>query len=266
MKFAVLSNINMDSLENHLQFLELDRFYSCGYNQHIQDLINPDSQLYKTNFDYIFVHIEGEELLKDDYYSLDKDATLNNFEILVDSIKKYTHQNPSTTIIISEIVLPPFSFASFINESNSLSQIEISLNKRLRQFAQDYKNILILEFGRLIKIHGHNQLIDEKYWYLGRIKYSFVGFAALATEIQNIHTAYNGKTKKVLILDLDNTLWGGIVGEDGHDGLQLSEDGIGKCYRDFQKAIRSIKQLGVLLAICSKNNIDDVDEVFKKIK
>ena len=68
--------------------------------------------------------------------------------------------------------------------------------------------------------------------------------------------------KKVLILDCDNTLWGGVIGEDGIDNIQIGQDGKGKAFLDFQKKIKLLSQTGVLLCISSKNNQDDVMEVF----
>jgi FkbH-like protein len=72
------------------------------------------------------------------------------------------------------------------------------------------------------------------------------------------------RTKKLLVVDLDNTLWGGVIGEEGIDGIQLGEDGVGKCYRDFQRAIAGLKRQGVLLAINSKNNLQDVQDAFER--
>jgi len=86
----------------------------------------------------------------------------------------------------------------------------------------------------------------------------------LADEVQCVWNAYHGKTKKVLVVDLDNTLWGGVVGEDGAQGVRLSEEGEGKAYRDFQKAMHALKSLGIIFAINSKNNEADVRELFEK--
>jgi FkbH-like protein len=86
----------------------------------------------------------------------------------------------------------------------------------------------------------------------------------LANEIQNVLVCLQGKTKKVLILDLDNTLWGGVLGEEGWENVHLSEEGVGKIFVDFQKKIKQLKEMGVLLVSCSKNNETDVREMFEK--
>src|SRR5262249_53715036 len=129
-------------------------------------------------------------------------------------------------------------------------------------FAESHPNVYMLDFERILRLQGYNALHDEKYWYLGRIKYSQAGFRTLAEEFESLLGAIRRPAKKVLVLDLDNTLWGGVLGEDGAEGIKLSEEGAGKAYRDFQKAIKALKSLGVLLALNSKNNEDEVRRLF----
>ena len=97
---------------------------------------------------------------------------------------------------------------------------------------------------------------------MGRIKLNSRAFEILGAEIKNLTDAYHGQIRKVLALDIDNTLWGGIVGEDGVKGIKLSEEGIGKVYVDFQRAVKALKSLGIILALCSKNNYADIKEAF----
>src|ERR1700744_5172259 len=98
-------------------------------------------------------------------------------------------------------------------------------------------------------------------WYAGRIRYTARMFEVLATTIRQELAAPAQKSRKVLILDLDNTLWGGIVGALGPTGVALGEDGKGRCYRDFQRALKALQKTGVLLAITSKNELADVEEI-----
>ena len=267
MNLAVLSNINIDSLKMHLKNSSVDKIMFSGYNQYLRDLIDPNSFIFKEKIDYIFLHLDGEELLSNEIYSLKKHNVLKEIDTLVLAINKYLEQFPLTTFIISQINFPPFSFSTYIISSSTVETIlsvEIKINKKLYEFSRKNKNIIIFDFKRIINFFGYSELYDDKYWYLGRIKYSYKGFEVLTKELLSLINAHKGKSKKVLILDIDNTLWGGIIGEDGINGIKLSEDEVGKCYRDFQKAIKSLKDIGVLLALCSKNNESDVMEVFAK--
>ena len=98
-------------------------------------------------------------------------------------------------------------------------------------------------------------------WYAGRIRYTARMFDALATTVRQLISACTQACRKVLVVDLDNTLWGGIVGEVGPDGVALGEDGSGRCYRDFQRSLKALQRTGVLLAVASKNDQADVEEI-----
>ncbi len=249
-KLAILSNTNMDPLRNHLQRFGFPDLYFAGYNQWQSDLLNPESGLSIFAPDNIFIHLYAEEF---------------NSEIsdLFDSIEFYSNRNPGVNFIVSDFSYPPYSVQTYISRANKR---ELELNQALYAFAEKNSNLFILNFNRLISLHGYNTLFDDKFWYLGRIIHSSKGFAILATELNNIFNCLLGKTKKVLILDLDNTLWGGVVGELGWQNIQLSQEGVGRIYLDFQKKIKQLQQTGVLLAICSKNNENDIREVFENNK
>lgn len=110
---------------------------------------------------------------------------------------------------------------------------------------------------------GAAQFYDWRYWYMARSPYSRSALAELATEIAKYVRALAGRARKCLVLDCDNTMWGGIVGEDGLDGIKIGVEHPGAAFRDFQQEILNLYHRGVILAICSKNNEQDVAEVFR---
>ena len=111
---------------------------------------------------------------------------------------------------------------------------------------------------------GRSLLYSNKRWYLGGLRFSTAGEKLIARELERILDAQLVARKKCLLLDLDNTLWGGVIGEDGVEGIQLSETGEGARYRDFQLRIRELGRMGVILGIVSKNNEADAFEVFER--
>ena len=189
----------------------------------------------------------------------------DKLDYLFTSMENYLESRPNTVIVLNNLYLNPYRTETHLdaNSEYSFSDIEISLNRKIKEFAKDSPSFIILDWKRAVSFYGYKSLYDIKYWYLGRIKYTKLGFEILNKEFESLLKAYTGKIKKVLVLDLDNVLWGGIIGEDGLDGIKLSEDGIGKAYRDFQKLIKQMKDIGILLTICSKNNLEDVKEVFE---
>ena len=105
---------------------------------------------------------------------------------------------------------------------------------------------------------------DSRLYYIGRSRYSIDCLKDISQKILETIKRIQIPPKKVLILDCDNTLWGGVVGEDGPLGINIGTDGIGTIYKDFQKSVLRLKNEGIILCICSKNNPDDIAEVFKK--
>src|SRR6185312_4542024 len=99
-------------------------------------------------------------------------------------------------------------------------------------------------------------------YYSARCRMSQRGLAELARQAATLLARITNPAKKVLALDCDNTLSGGVIGEDGLAGIQLGQDGLGAAYVDFQRQIRSLSERGILIVLLSKNNQEDVSKVF----
>ncbi|MDP2724611.1 MAG: HAD-IIIC family phosphatase [Bacteroidales bacterium] len=139
-----------------------------------------------------------------------------------------------------------------------------SYNDSIFELAAGNRQIKVLDFSTFASEYGLKELIDKRHFYLSQVPVS----PRLARNfnqwfLQKI-SAIEGVRKKCLVLDLDNTLWGGILGEDGISGIQLGNTYPGNCYRDFQSWIKEIQNTGVILALCSKNNPEDVQQAFSQ--
>ncbi|MEA2018813.1 MAG: HAD-IIIC family phosphatase, partial [Campylobacterota bacterium] len=198
------------------------------------DSVSTKSFLYKSDSEIIILFLDINELNE-------------NIDDVISAVDKFIVQT-NKTVILNTVCYTPIYIDTFLNKS---LENELNINLKLLSFSRKNSNVLLLDFLKLIK---QNNFIDEKYWYMARIKYSKFGFELISREIINIIKTYKYGSKKVLVLDMDNTLWGGIIGEDE---IKLSNDGVGKIYLDFQKNIKKLHELGILLAVCSKNNYDD---------
>tara|TARA_Y100000031_G_scaffold153761_1_gene199728 strand:+ start:248 stop:1891 length:1644 start_codon:yes stop_codon:yes gene_type:complete len=248
---------------------DYDQIYFAGYNQYFLELINENSKINRNKFDYILLHLDGSEFLNNyilSSHDLEQKRELINTDIqkLFEAIKIYVNNNRSCVIIFTTIAINPYYPSTYLDNDPrfSLSMIKNHINDKIKQFGSDYINIIILDWERIVNQFGFENLYDEKFFYIGRIKYSDNGFSKFHNEINNLKSAFLKNIKKIIVLDLDNTLWGGIIGEDGINGINLSEDGIGKAFRDFQKTLKYITDFGIILAICSKNNLNDVKKCF----
>jgi predicted enzyme involved in methoxymalonyl-ACP biosynthesis len=110
---------------------------------------------------------------------------------------------------------------------------------------------------------GAKDFYDWRYWHMAHAPYGRSALAELACEVQKHVRAETGRVRKCLILDCDNTLWGGIVGEDGVNGIRIGAEHPGTAYRKFQLEVLNLYHRGVILGLCSKNNHEDVLEVLR---
>ncbi|GAA0085614.1 HAD family hydrolase [Clostridium sp. CTA-7] len=243
--------------------------YFSEYNQFMQNIIDENSDLYKSKSDITILAIRLEELypsIYEDFNSLNtnkiiKDIT-EQFISIIDNINK----NSRTNIIINNFITPIYSINSLSDYSSEDSQISFirKVNFILLDIASRYSNVHILDNEQIASNIGKKSICDYGKWYLYKNPYKPSYYIELSKEYRKYVQAIFGIRKKCMILDLDNTLWGGIVGEDEIDGIKLGEDYPGKCYKDFQRVLLNLKKNGMLLAVNSKNNYDDAIKVINE--
>ena len=187
-----------------------------------------------------------------------KPTTINNY---IEKLELIISNLPESKTIILITMLNVFDIQWEQEDFSLKSEIE-NYNNTLYQIALKQNNIKIIDIEKFV--YNKKNIMDWKYYYISGIeinpKLAF-GFSQWLTSQLN---GINLIRKKCLVLDLDNTLWGGILGEDGLSGILLNEDYPGKAFRDFQKLILKSKENGVILTVCSKNNSEDVEKLFKE--
>lgn len=144
-------------------------------------------------------------------------------------------------------------------QESILSALAERLNFFLKQ--EKEKNTFLVDLNKLF--FNVNTPISEKQYFLTSELYKDDFYFKYSKSIKHLFLALYGKSKKVLVLDCDNTLWGGIIGEDGEEGIKLGiSSNEGKIFMKVQNIVKRYKDQGVLIALCSKNNADEVDSVF----
>lgn len=144
-------------------------------------------------------------------------------------------------------------------QTGMIQELNNSLRSTLRNTANAYYVDLNLCLARV----GGGNFYDDRYWHIGRAPYSREALAEIASEDFKFIRSLKGKGKKCLVLDCDNVLWGGIIGEDGLSGIKLSKTYPGSSYYEFQQEVINLYNRGILIALCSKNNPEDAWEVFR---
>ncbi|MCR4937117.1 MAG: HAD-IIIC family phosphatase [Lachnospiraceae bacterium] len=136
------------------------------------------------------------------------------------------------------------------------------LNLLLADEAMKRGNVHILELQGIMEQFGRAAFKDDKLWYAARMPYSMEALPGVAFLAVRRICALRGDVKKCVILDLDGTLWGGVIGDDGLAGIELGELGTGRAYKDVQRFLKELKKRGIILAVCSKNDEDKAMEPF----
>jgi FkbH-like protein len=260
----ILSNITINQIIHPLKYL-LNR---NGINSKIHigeydNIIQESNEISELTIPIIFWEPSN---FKDSFvYEIEKNDTnykdlffnkiKNELDILFDNLSK-----------VKLVIFNEFSHIAFTSNTLQINQFEElvqNLNKYLLE--NKPKNFFIVSITKIISNISVTQSIDYRNYYTSKSLYTFTFLKYYVNFISPLFLSLFSKSKKILVLDCDNTLWNGIVGEDGIEGIGISDkDKNGIFFKEIQLIAKSLKKNGVLLALCSKNNYNDVEEVFQK--
>jgi len=240
--------------------------YEADYQQIEQEVINLDSKLYEFNPEYI-VMFESTEKLINDFYKLGKVHKNNYADTQVERIKSLWNRVNSKLnckiINFNYVEIDDDVFGNYGNKVEIAFIYQIrKLNLNLMEASREYKNIFINDVCKLQNRYGRKNTFDPRLYISSNMVFNIDFLPLVAKNILDIIKAASGKINKCLILDLDNTIWGGIIGDDGINNIQIGELGIGKAFSELQMWAKHLKERGILLAICSKNTEKIAKEPF----
>lgn len=262
MKVAVLSNTNIDALTRSLQ-RNYDIYKADGYNGWIQEILDMSSKLHDFDPDVVFIILDGQELVHENE---DYEVVKEQIDQYLTYISEYADTRASCTkIFISSLDIPARRLQC-LSEPRQEKVIECYWNSKIASLCSRNSNTYIIDIKSLVEAAGRQEFYSKKLWYMGGIRYSVKGQRIIEAAIHKHMLAAFGSRKKCIVLDLDNTLWGGVIGEAGLQGIELSDHKEGARYRDFQMRLKEMKAAGIILTVVSKNNYEDVIEVFKEHK
>jgi len=238
----------------------------CGYNEINLQVFEPTSQLNSFPSDYIIIAPSSQRLLKT-FYSKSLSEKVEFAENQLSSIEHaLSILNKKTTakvIYFSYVEINDAVFGNYSSkiETSFLFQLR-KINFELMKLAQKNSNFYINDLGALQNQYGNSFITDNKHYINADLTFSLDFLPPLAKNILDIIKSLDGKINKCLILDLDNTLWGGIIGDDGIENIQIGDLGIGKAFTEFQLWLKQLKERGIILAVCSKNSENIAQEPF----
>ena len=145
------------------------------------------------------------------------------------------------------------------SESAWWARLKAEIAQSLRE---SVRASLFLDLDEVVQQLGRGSFFDQRYWYSARFPFTAAAAREVARRVIGLGAVMKFPRAKVIVVDADNTLWGGIIGEDGLNGIALGPEYPGNAFIDFQRRLLAFQQRGFVLALCSKNNPADVDQVF----
>ena len=257
MKIAVLSNVNMNALIRLLA-KTVETYAPEGYGNELGILMNPSSSYHAFDPEWTFLVMDLMELLEHDPDPERADARMDAWFSCVQGVLA-----PGKTYYISDAWLRGAEL-DIIHDPGRRIRLESMWQQRLEKLCGEHGNVRVLPCRRMINGMGEENAFSRTMWYMGRIPFSVDAQKRLCGLILDKLRIESGTPGKLLILDLDNTLWGGLAGENDHTPVVLSEEHGGLAYKDLQRVILQMQKQGVLLAIVSRNNEADAMEIIEK--
>lgn len=274
LRLAIVGSSTVEHLVPSIRVAALRRgvwidAYVAPYGLYRQEILNPASTLYQFSPDVVLMALGAD--------ALSVHLPLNSSsEVVQDVVQQQVgdwenlwtvlSQQCGATIIQNLLVIPQETlFGQFdailpASRNNILSQFNSVLKKKARQ-----QNVLLLNMDALAATVGKNNWCDPSLWHHAKQEISPVYAPLYGNALASLLAAIRGLSYKCLVLDLDNTLWGGVVGDDGLEGIEIGQgNATGEAFAAFQHYVKSLKERGIILAVCSKNNQENALEPFKQ--
>jgi FkbH-like protein len=272
-RIAILGGSTTTEVKSMLELFLLAQgiqptFYESGYNRYREDVLFENLNLWNFKPDIVFIHTTWRNVSQ--FPGLMADETevercvcheAARFESLWEKI----HADLGTLIIQNNLDLPRLRPLGNLEAFDSSGRVNflLRLNNEFASYARKHSRFLINDILYLSAQVGLEVWHDDTYWYNFHMAVSPTATVALANNVAAIVKSVYGRSKKCLVLDLDNTLWGGVVGDDGVHDLILGRDHpVGEAFLDFQQYVKELQRRGIILAVCSKNDLENAKEGF----
>ena len=247
--------------------LSLD-IYEGEYNQVERQLMDPTSELYEYDAEITIIFQSTHKL--GEYHS---SLSIEQQERLADERLSFISslcESPSFAnkkiIYFNYPEIEDTVFGSYANKVESSFSYQVrKLNYKLMNLSRQYPNLFICDIAGLQNVFGRRFMFAPNVYMTTEMVFSVNALPYIASRVVDIISAIRGQFKKCLILDLDNTVWGGVIGDDGLEGIELGHGlGIGKAFTEFQMWVKKLKQRGIIICVASKNNEETAKEPFEK--
>jgi FkbH-like protein len=242
------------------------------FNAHVQAIMDAGSTLYGFAPDAVILAVQTRDVapeLWNDFSGLTAGEVQSSSARVSAEFRNWirvSRNNSQAHLIIHNLEAPDTPSTGLLDagSANGQSAAISEINRNLRQAAAEHTGVHILDYDSLVARYGRVAWHDERKWLTVRLPIAATHLNHMVREWMRFLHPLTGRIAKALVLDLDNTLWGGVIGEDGMTGIMLNSEYPGAAFQALQRALLDLYRRGILLAICSKNNPEDALEALHR--
>lgn len=272
-RLAVLSSCSMQFVEPALvvegarRGLKVSPYFG-PFGQFEQMLVDPSSAVYSHGAEALLLFMRPEDLDPDLTYrsagNESRSLLQSTIERIVASVEIYRAHSTAPVLVAnfatpSRPPLGPFD----ANAADSLTHHVAEANRELASALSPFASTIVWDYAGLVRESGANTWTDPRMWALARVPVAADKQPLVARHLARSLAAITFAPAKCLVLDLDNTIWGGVIGDDGIEGIKLGDDYPGNVFKSFQRAALGLADRGILLAIVSKNDLPVVEDALR---
>jgi FkbH-like protein len=271
---ALLSSFPIELVKDHLIARGcteglLVETYCPGYDQYHQEILNPHSELFTFQPDVIILAVDGRRWVPVLYErflqnSKEHSVVIETISSNIRALLTQLRARSNATVLLHSLPYPQYSELGMLDMTYVHGQREIfnRVNQALSHIARELGAVYLVDMDAIIGSVGHTKWYDRRLEFFARSPIARSAMDSVACVYLRYLRGLYGYSRKCVIVDLDDTLWGGIVGERGPRGIILGTEYPGNAFVAFQRALLCLRDRGVLLAIASKNNRHDVERAF----
>jgi FkbH-like protein len=243
-----------------------------SFNTYAQDIVDPESFIYRFEPHAVILAIQARDLapeLWSEYADLNKEQENEAVERVLRNFRNWIgilRARSSASVLVHNMEQPAVPRSGLLDSVTERSQCAAirRISDGIRQIASTYAGVYPFDYDALVARYGRREWHDEGKWLTVRFPIAANHAVHLAEEWARYLLPIFGRTAKVLVTDLDNTLWSGVIGEDGFNGIRMDAQYPGALHRNLQRSMLDLYRRGILLAIASKNNAPDALDVLER--
>jgi len=272
LKFAVLSDSSTQQFTKVLKALFFQKgtkaqIYESNYDSFANEVLNPSSPLFDFKPKQVLLLFSTQKY-REEFLEASVENKNNFAEQRISILKNYCRvlEELRVQVIVNTFPLPvERQFGNYsLRTSQSLYASIVEFNRKLVELTSTHSSVSLLDCMYLSAKIGSENFFNEKLWVMAKSFCDNAYLPTVAKEVVSISRNLDGATSKCVVVDLDNTLWGGIIADDGLEGIEVGRTGAGESHLALQRYLLSLKQRGYFLAVCSKNEERNAKLPFEK--